>query len=561
MKKQKILKDVEILSKMWKEGRLGGEKMPEDENPGFPKDSLENYLYFTLPMALNYQRNSYTLWESAKKTYQDEETRFVFFPKEVLNHSFEEVQEALTKYKVALQKNKQTEIWITLCQTFVTLYDGDIRKLFDTFDNDVNQIRNYMQKEAKKLFPYLCGTKICNYWLYVILQYTDREYQNMASLTVAPDTHVIKSTYRLGLLTKEELESSNVQEIVIERWNELFQNTKYKPIDVHTALWLWSRNGFQELEEENRLEKVLTTSYFVVENAKHVEINQTAIQNFVKENNFEKSSHWLASNPFHLLDLKIEDIVNFLVIFDSIDCSFWGNPKWQMETKDGKEDGSFALMYALLKLRKEKGHLNFQEISFDEFRKCLAGNVEIPLLKERYDTVFEISKTINEKMNGNFYQYIKNITSDFLLFHTIIQHFPSLEDSRTYLGKKVYFYKLAQLLTSDILNIRKIKENISVDCSHLVGCSDYKIPQVLRGLGILGYDKELSKIVDNQEEIEENSSYEVEIRASMIVAIDLLKKELKNKMDAIDINDIIWTFSQDKTRKLLPYHLTRTMNY
>ena len=47
----------------------------------------------------------------------------------------------------------------------------------------------------------------------------------------------------------------------------------------------------------------------------------------------------------------------------------------------------------------------------------------------------------------------------------------------------------------------------------------------------------------------------------MIVAIDLLKKELKNKMDAIDINDIIWTFSQDKTRKLLPYHLTRTMNY
>lgn len=561
MKKQKILKDVEILSKMWKEGRLGGEKMPEDENPGFPKDSLENYLYFTLPMALNYQRNSYMLWESAKKTYQDEETRFVFFPKEVLNHSFEEVQEALTKYKVALQKNKQTEIWITLCQTFVTLYDGDIRKLFDTFDNDVNQIRNYMQKEAKKLFPYLCGTKICNYWLYVIWQYTDREYQNMASLTVAPDTHVIKSTYRLGLLTKEELESSNVQEIVIERWNELFQNTKYKPIDVHTALWLWSRNGFQELEEENRLEKVLTTSYFVVENAKHVEINQTAIQNFVKENNFEKSSHWLASNPFHLLDLKIEDIVNFLVIFDSIDCSFWGNPKWQMETEDGKEDGSFALMYALLKLRKEKGHLNFQEISFDEFRKCLAGNVEIPLLKERYDTVFEISKTINEKMNGNFYQYIKNITSDFLLFHTIIQHFPSLEDSRTYLGKKVYFYKLAQLLTSDILNIRKIKENISVDCSHLVGCSDYKIPQVLRGLGILGYDKELSKIVDNQEEIEENSSYEVEIRASMIVAIDLLKKELKNKMDAIDINDIIWTFSQDKTRKLLPYHLTRTMNY
>ncbi len=46
---------------MYKRGELGGEIMPEDSNPHLNKDSLENYLYFTLPMALNYQRNSYTL--------------------------------------------------------------------------------------------------------------------------------------------------------------------------------------------------------------------------------------------------------------------------------------------------------------------------------------------------------------------------------------------------------------------------------------------------------------------------------------------------------------------
>ena len=28
--------------------------MPEDANPGLENSSLENYLYFTLPMALNY---------------------------------------------------------------------------------------------------------------------------------------------------------------------------------------------------------------------------------------------------------------------------------------------------------------------------------------------------------------------------------------------------------------------------------------------------------------------------------------------------------------------------
>lgn len=247
MNKQVILDNVNKLMAMYKNGEIGGEVMPEDANPKFQKDSLENYLYFTLPMALNYQRNSYILWESALQTYKDEKTKFVFSPKVCLEKSFEEVQYALTKYKVALQKQKQTEIWLALCNTFVEMFDGDIRKLFDKLDNDVNRIRDFIQKENKKKFPYLSGTKICNYWLYVIYQYTDRRYKNIECLTVAPDTHVCKASHRLGLITDEELNSSNVQQIVIERWQEVLKNTKYKQIDIHTPLWLWSRNGFKKI--------------------------------------------------------------------------------------------------------------------------------------------------------------------------------------------------------------------------------------------------------------------------------------------------------------------------
>ena len=248
IKEDEIIKKVDKLYLMWKSGDLGGEVMPEDYNPHFKRDSLDNYLYFTLPMALNYQRNSYTLWESANKTYLDNDTRFVFNPNEVIKRSFDEVQYALTKYKVALQKQKQTEIWVRLCNTFVELYNGDIRKLFDTMDNDVDKIRDFIQKEFKVKFPYLSGTKICNYWLYVIYQYTDRKYKNIEKLTVAPDTHVIKATYKLGLIDNNELNRNDVQEIVINKWNELFKNTKYKPIDIHTPLWLWSRNGFKDIK-------------------------------------------------------------------------------------------------------------------------------------------------------------------------------------------------------------------------------------------------------------------------------------------------------------------------
>lgn len=145
--KKVILKKVEKLKEMYEQGELGGEVMPEDANPNLEKSMLENYLYFTLPMSLNYQRNSYTLWEGALKTYNDPETNFVFTPQEVLNHNFEQVQAALIKYKVALQKQKQTEIWIALCRTFMELFDGDIRKLFVQMEDDVDRVRNYIQVE------------------------------------------------------------------------------------------------------------------------------------------------------------------------------------------------------------------------------------------------------------------------------------------------------------------------------------------------------------------------------------------------------------------------------
>lgn len=243
-----LMEKVEKLIAMYENGDLGGEVMPEDANPKLEKSSPENYLYFTLPMALNYQRNSYALWESALKTYEDVETGFVFVPELCLERSFDEVQSALIKYKVALQKQKQTEIWLKLCETFLKEFDGDIRKLFDEKGNDVDRIRHFIQIERKKGFPYLSGTKICNYWLYVICQYTDRRYCNVGNLSVAPDTHVCKATHRLGLITDEEYLSGNVQSIVIEAWNSLLKNTKYKPIDIHTPLWLWSRGGFKDIQ-------------------------------------------------------------------------------------------------------------------------------------------------------------------------------------------------------------------------------------------------------------------------------------------------------------------------
>lgn len=239
-----MIDKVYKLKELYDKGLLGGELLPEDNNPNLDKSSLENIIYFTLPMALNYQRNSYTLWESVLKTWNDDSTNFIFNIDEVLNRSFEEVQSALIKYRVALQKDKQTNIWIRLCKTFKEYFNGDINKLFIECNYDVEKIRHFIQVEHKKDFPYLSGLKLCDYWMYIMYIYCDIKFINVDKIRVATDSHVCRSTYKLGLITLDEYNSNNVQEIVINRWTDLLKNENIKMIDISNALWLWSRGNF-----------------------------------------------------------------------------------------------------------------------------------------------------------------------------------------------------------------------------------------------------------------------------------------------------------------------------
>lgn len=242
--RDEILVKVNKLVHAYKQGILGGEKMPEDENPCLEKGSKQNYMYFTLPMALNYQRNSYVLWECANRMYADKEVKKVFDSKEVCLMSEDLLRKYLVEYKVALQPNKQPVIWKKICETIEDKLDGDIRNLFAANEYSVKKIKEYIRNN-KKDFPYLGGNKICNYWLYVLEQYTDIVFVDRENITVAPDTHVIQASQKLGVISEEELHLAGIQMILAERWENLLRGTDLKPIDVHTPMWLWSRGKFE----------------------------------------------------------------------------------------------------------------------------------------------------------------------------------------------------------------------------------------------------------------------------------------------------------------------------
>jgi len=238
-----VLRAAKTLMALHSQGALGGEVMPEDANPGLPMDSEQNYLYFTLPMALNYQRNSYKLWEAAQQTHADQETTMVFSPHAVVDMSIDMLREKLLKYKVALQPNRHPQIWQQLCRTFMKNFDGSVKRFLVDNNHSIAQIKSYMNSN-KKMFPYLSGVKIANYWLYVMTQYTSADFADKHNITVAPDTHVIQASVKLGLIKQEDIQNPNIRIIVSELWQAICEGTDLHPIDIHTPLWLWSRGGF-----------------------------------------------------------------------------------------------------------------------------------------------------------------------------------------------------------------------------------------------------------------------------------------------------------------------------
>jgi hypothetical protein len=214
---------IRLLCELYDSGVI--ERLEKHEMyPELDKGSKENYLYFT--------------FASAFDTYQDPETRFVFDPASVLATDTEAFTAAMLKHKFALQRNKHPLIIRKLSEGLMEHYDGDPRKFLEESNYSIKDtIANL--KEKKKVFPYLSGIKLSNYWLFILSRFTDAQFTDPHELSIIPDTHIIKSTVQLGLL-----EGNPTSEEVEAVWRDILVETGVAPGKMHSILWLWSRNKF-----------------------------------------------------------------------------------------------------------------------------------------------------------------------------------------------------------------------------------------------------------------------------------------------------------------------------
>jgi len=243
MNRDEIIKNCRILLAAYKNGKLGQTRMPEDSNPGFSDGEAEERLaYFTLPMALNYQRDSYKLWQAAMASYQDKATQKVFSLSDVVKMNEADLREGLMKHKLALQPSRHINIWREISQTIFDKW-GSFKNFFQTTGNDFLQIKDIVQRKNKKDFPYLSGPKIFNYWSFIISSYGQVPLINRELIEIAPDTHITKCSVLLDVINENEAKTFSKDQIS-KKWRNVLADSGIAPIDMHSPLWFWSRNGF-----------------------------------------------------------------------------------------------------------------------------------------------------------------------------------------------------------------------------------------------------------------------------------------------------------------------------
>jgi len=315
---------------------------------------------------------------------------------------------------------------------------------------------------------------------------------------------------------------------------------------------------------------ILQSCHFVAQRSRDVMIKKDKLGSYCFDFHLQGMKHWSQESPFNLGKLEGDSMLNFHLVASSLAFCFWGDPKWYVEYNGQKYDGWFGLLAALGSAIENETPITDAKflagMKAGDLDKILQKDAKIPLFKERVQILREVGTVLKGKFGGKFSNLIEGSGGDAVsMLEAVISNFPSFQDKSRYLKQDVLFYKKAQLLVADtpvlvrLAGGRMSMRNIDL----LTASADYKLPMVLRSLGILEYSPRLAKKVDNMEDIKKDSDLEVEIRANTVYAIHLMADEIRKRLDVTErnINDHLWLLGQKKYPGEKPYHRTRTTAY
>ena len=313
---------------------------------------------------------------------------------------------------------------------------------------------------------------------------------------------------------------------------------------------------------------VLDGARFVCARASRVAIDEQALGRLAADLLPAPRPEW---DPQHHFFDGTARTVTYLFLVDALNFCFFPEPRWQVIVDGERLQGYFALT-SILTQAFERGRpaddfRRLSQIDETEVRDLLQGPSPIgtvPLLTRRAEILREVGRVVVRSYGGDPSRLVAAAGgSAKRLVSELIRSFPSFRDEATYGAERIPFHKRAQIFASDLAGSFAGRSfGAFADLPSLTAFADYKIPQILRACGALRYSPELAARVDRKDWIPPGSPEEVEIRASTVWAVELLRQELGRRgrpLLSIEIDWLLWNAAQ--RRDMAPHHCTLTTAY
>jgi len=313
---------------------------------------------------------------------------------------------------------------------------------------------------------------------------------------------------------------------------------------------------------------ILSSTKHIVENGQYVFLNLDKIENIAEkvaqriEQGFETAEEIFGNSG------NFQNNVQLIFIEDVVNFCFWAEKnkeKWQVEWQGKVVNGGwYALKMCFERALTDKIPIldakylaSITKRDAEKFFQS-SNNTSIPLINERLKNLVEAGKILLEKYQGLFINALEEAGYDAIkLVQLIYDNFPSFRDVVTFKNNELFFLKRAQIVASDISYLcGKKLQNVE----KLTAFADYKLPQVLRMFEVMEYTQRLADKIDKMTLIPAGSQEEIEIRATTIWVVELIRQHLK-KYTASQIDNALWLMSQTIQDQTKPYHRTYSTFY
>ncbi len=313
---------------------------------------------------------------------------------------------------------------------------------------------------------------------------------------------------------------------------------------------------------------VLDTTRPVVDAARLVRIDDTAILRWaagVRPDDLRPRGHALLAE----IPGNRSGLANLVLLIDSLNFCFWGEPPPSMDWNGRRYAGFNALLAAVILAAQQDTRWSdprfWAAMTREDFRAALAPAGNLSLLDERERVLRETGQTLCKMFAGGFAEAADSVNRRaWDLAALLTAGFGSFRDVSAHGGRAVWFVKRAQIAALDLSTTWSIHGHEPLEgLERLTAFADYRLPQALRHLGILQYAPPLAAAVDALEELPAGGEAEVEIRAATVWAVERMRVAAAARgIDATawEIDWHLWdrAHAPDVTR---PHHRTRTIYY